>query len=164
MNITEDTAQITKAIQNMYRYLDVPADIANDATEIAAPIVAGESDFERAMTTILISAFDRIAEEHGHTNRYRNKEYADLATAHCLTPPAAPHRSRGYENVTYVKGTDSDLEAFALAMYPKKPTGGVLMVMLCGCEKPRRLRIAPTVAAAGAITCGLCKREFLPTA
>ncbi|KAB2376994.1 hypothetical protein [Actinomadura montaniterrae] len=32
---------------------------------------------------------------------------------------------------------------------------------VCRCEPPRRIRVAPTVLALGAITCGCCKSEFL---
>lgn len=40
----------------------------------------------------------------------------------------------------------------------KKPKNGYPLV--CGCETPRRIRVAATVAELGPITCGLCDQEF----
>ena len=35
-----------------------------------------------------------------------------------------------------------------------------LAAAVCGCEIPRRIRVAPRTLATGAITCGVCRRPF----
>jgi hypothetical protein len=45
----------------------------------------------------------------------------------------------------------------------KRPEGSPStsgLMVTCGCEKPRRFRIAPSVMALGLITCGVCFEEF----
>ena len=43
---------------------------------------------------------------------------------------------------------------------PAAPRGRNPAAALCGCEIPRRIRVAPRTLAAGAITCDVCRRAF----
>lgn len=43
---------------------------------------------------------------------------------------------------------------------PTATRGRNLAAAVCGCEIPRRIRVAPRTLAAGAITCGVCRRAF----
>ena len=47
---------------------------------------------------------------------------------------------------------------------PAPTSGRSLAAAVCGCETPRRIRVAPRTLAAGAITCALCQRAFAPPA
>ncbi|MEZ4454200.1 MAG: hypothetical protein R3B09_32395, partial [Nannocystaceae bacterium] len=43
-----------------------------------------------------------------------------------------------------------------------EPKTGGRSKLACKCDKPRSIRVSPTIAALGSISCGLCGEEFAP--
>lgn len=134
-----------------------------------------------------VLANERKIQDTSRQNRYHNKAFVRLAKelGMKLPPGAQPHASVGWSMVELTEDTTAtyrdviEVLERAITVHLEMP-GGVtvgaagamvapattkstsrnLSVATCGCEEPRKIRIAPKTLDVAGITCNACDQEF----
>jgi hypothetical protein len=132
------------------------------------------------LETMLHEVAHALAEARGikdtsDSGKYHNAKFARLAAEVGLTPPESPVPKYGYAFTAPSLDLEArygaalrELEA-ALTLYRLAPSAaapkaqgadGGRVLVVCGCEQARKLRVSPSVLAQGPIICGVCAAPF----
>ncbi|SDN14465.1 hypothetical protein SAMN04488074_13641 [Lentzea albidocapillata subsp. violacea] len=130
------------------------------------------------LETLLHEATHALAEvrkvpDTGDNGRYHNIKFASLARELGLDAANSGNK-HGWNATSATKSTAelyaAQVEALdaAITVYrlpdptstPGSATSGRMLAAVCGCDKPRRFRIARGVLDLGAITCSVCRKQF----
>ncbi|WP_084556272.1 hypothetical protein [Couchioplanes caeruleus] len=133
-----------------------------------------------AMAALLHHAAHGLAHARGikdtsRQGRYHSKTYADLAREVGLevsqsastgwSQTQMPSRTADIyatvlDELSAAVGVTRIVEPSTATPSPGTSPSNNNIVALCGCPRPRRIRVAPTVLQLGPITCGLCQQPF----
>jgi hypothetical protein len=139
-------------------------------------LIAGEGlalGADDVFTTVLHEAAHALAvtraiADTSRDGRYHNAAYKALAEELGLV--VTRDRTLGWSTTQLTEPTraryTAQIDAIAAAITahrvpePAATTGRNPAAAVCGCENPRRIRVAPRTLAVGTITCELCREPF----
>jgi len=137
-------------------------------------------DLKRAALDVLLTlahemvhqwADERHVKDCSRNGRYHNRQFARLATEAGLSAPSEPDKRLGFSAVTWgpegsrgrlaVDGLVSTVEpalVLARAILPGKPSKGRMLLYVCECEPPYKVRCGKSDLNA---TCNVCEGAFV---
>ncbi|MFB7823867.1 hypothetical protein [Streptomyces hydrogenans] len=122
-----------------------------------------------------VLSWQRDVADTASRGAYHTKAFISAAEDVGLHWPADTprHRARGYADVVPTPATTAqyaaDVERLKVVLpdavaelepLTEKRARPERITLRCECEKPRTIKVAPTVAALGPIVCGVCRQSF----